>query len=435
MLGCMSWVKKIDEGTARNALTFIKNLSLISLPRFRIVGDYVRYDEPVRNQLKDLKQKITHIIQTYNDTQENFLIWGPQGSGKSEFARQLAKSFGSVVHYEELNLADLKEEDFREALGKLKDANKPVLCLVDEIDSKLAEQWSCEIMLPHLESKTPRRFSRCFILTGSGGSDIEEMKSMIGSRPKGRDLLSRIPYGNEFTVPPIGMEDRLVVALSNLFAVAKKSRFKVQEVDKLALLYVALNPNLSQARKIGHLMTDASNRIPRGEDRLTYDRLFETSSNEKMEFWQRWQNENLFNSFVTVEDSPDGPLGSGNYGRARKWEKSLLQLPRLSDPNSLQQNQLLRVEPNMTIIYAIGCDPPSKRKECTRPLGSNAQGSWFINCTCFCDTRRCTFRRLYLHCFDKRRKGIGYLAKWRKLSGQGRYRENIHTPCIAWVIC
>jgi len=297
----MSWIKELDEVAAHRALQFVRELSVISLPRFRVVGDYVRYDDAIRNQLKNLKQKITNGIRAQTKGQENYLIWGPQGSGKSHFARELAKSFGPTVHYVELNLADLKENDFRKALGSLEDVDKPVLCFIDEIDCKLAEQWSCEALLPYLEPRASQKFRVCFILAGSGGSDMAEFKNIIGVRPKGKDLLSRIPYGNEFTVPPLGVGDKIVVALSNLMAAAKKSHFRLREVDKLALLYIVLNPHLSEARKIGQLAVAALNRVPKGEDRLLYDNLFDFGSTERMEFWQRWREEDLFNSMVAVE--------------------------------------------------------------------------------------------------------------------------------------
>jgi len=298
----MSWVQSIDEAAARSALQFIRELSSISLPRFRIVGDYVRYDDVIRNQLKNLKQKITNGIRACTRRQENYLIWGPPGSGKSHFARELAKSFGTAVRYIELNIADLKEKDFRESLASLEDTDRSVLCFIDEIDCKLAEQWSCEALLPCLEPRVHQKPGVCFILAGSGGSDISEMKSIIELRPKGKDLLSRIPYENEFTVPPLGIEDKIVVALSNLMVATRKLRLDLREVDKLALLYVALNPHLSEARKIGQLAVIASNRIPKGEDRLMYDNLFDPGSIERMEFWRMWQDEDLFNKFVTVED-------------------------------------------------------------------------------------------------------------------------------------
>lgn len=315
----MSWVQEIDEATARLALRFVRELSVISLSRFCIVGDYVRYNDVVRQQLKDLKHRITTSIQAQRRGQGNYLVWGPQGSGKSHFVRQLAKSFGASVRYTELNLADLGEEDFRKALAAIEDADRPVLCLVDEIDSKLAEQWSCEALLPCLEPKESHKLRACFVLAGSGGSDASEMKSIISLRQKGKDLLSRIPYGNEFTIPVLGIEDKVIVALSNLMSATRKLRFRLHEVDKLALLYIALNPHLSEARKIGQLVATVSNRIPEGEDRFRYDNLFDPGSAERMKFWQRWQNEDLFNRFVTVE----GIQSQEQVGEINKLDDSL----------------------------------------------------------------------------------------------------------------
>jgi hypothetical protein len=54
----LSWIDEIDEEAASAALKSIKELDSMNLSEYRVVGNYVRYDEEVRNRLKRLKQRI-----------------------------------------------------------------------------------------------------------------------------------------------------------------------------------------------------------------------------------------------------------------------------------------------------------------------------------------------------------------------------------------
>jgi ABC-type dipeptide/oligopeptide/nickel transport system ATPase component len=291
-----------DESKAREALTLIGELDTVSLPRFRVIGSYVRYDEGVRNLLKDMKQKIVDGLQAHTKGQENYLIWGPPGSGKSYFVQQIANSLDSVTCYRELNLAQLDEQGFRSGLTQLEKVDRPLLCFVDEIDSKPSDPWPYEVLIPQLEPLTLRAVRTCFILAGSSGSDISEMKKRISLRQKGIDLLNRIPNGNECVVPSLSVGDKILVALCQLTKAAKELDFEVREVEKLALCYIALNSRLSSARQLRELAVNCVRRMPKGEDRVKYDYLFSAGDPENKEFWQKWLGEGLVNSFIIVED-------------------------------------------------------------------------------------------------------------------------------------
>src|SRR3989449_9403054 len=95
--------------------------------------------------------------------------------------------------YVELNLAESNEGRFRASLDILESTPQHTLCLVDEADSKPEESWPYELLLRHLEPPEGRRKRVCFILAGSSGRSLEEMTTAIQQRPKGADLLSRIP--------------------------------------------------------------------------------------------------------------------------------------------------------------------------------------------------------------------------------------------------
>jgi len=263
----------------------------------------VRYDESQRNILKDTKQKIATSLTAHSRGRDNYLIWAPPGSGKSFFVQEVAKSLGNGVYYKELNLARLDEHEFRAELVKIEKADMPRLCFIDEIDSKPSDSWPYEALLPSLEPPNRNTVRTCFVLAGSGGKSISEMKERMARRPKGTDLLSRIPNGNESIIPGLGIGDKLLVASAQFLRAAEEMGRTVDEVEKLVLYYVALNPQISSARQIRDLAVRCIERMPPGEERIKYDYLFSAGDPENKIFWVRAQSEEryLANHFVSIK--------------------------------------------------------------------------------------------------------------------------------------
>src|SRR3989442_10234436 len=141
------------------------NLDHIDLARFEVVGNYVRYDEKTRHALKDFRRKVMAGFDGSLGSKENYLIWGPPGSGKTFLVQELARSMGALA-FVELNLAESNEGRFRASLDILESTPQHTLCLVDEADSKAEESWPYELLLRHLEPPEERRKRVCFILAG-----------------------------------------------------------------------------------------------------------------------------------------------------------------------------------------------------------------------------------------------------------------------------
>jgi hypothetical protein len=80
------------------------------------------------------------------------------------------------------------------------------------------------------------------------------MKERIAKRPKGVDLLSRIPSRNESALPGLTLGDRLLVASTQFLRAASERGQKTDEVEKLVLYYIALDPKLNSARQIRDLV-------------------------------------------------------------------------------------------------------------------------------------------------------------------------------------
>ena len=281
----------------------IAKMDVIKLSRYQIVGNYTRYEEQALNELKDAKLNIFAAVQDSIPTRKNFLIWAAPGSGKTYFAQQIADFLSDTCRYFELNLAKLNEGELNAQLSSITNSPDPSLCLIDEIDSKPNESWPYEIMLPFFDSSIDKEPPLVMIMAGSSGFSLTGMKERIASRPKGQDLLSRIPAENQFTIPPISFGDRILIILSQFVQAAQESGHQINSVEKLGLYYVALNERLSNARQLHEFAVRAVERVPRGDDRIKYDHLFTPGDPENKRFWLDVSAvaQDLVNHFVIVE--------------------------------------------------------------------------------------------------------------------------------------
>jgi len=293
-----------DDPVTEEARSVIGALDGVVLSRYSVVGDYTRYEETVRNTLKDVRHKIAAGFDRPSRKRENYLVWAAPGSGKTYFVQQVATSLAQAVRYQECNLAKCGRQEFLSGLGQLDAESKPCLCLIDEVDAKPDEAWPYEVLLPYLDINADRRAQFVFVLTGSSGPNLVEMKKQIASRPKGADLLTRIPAGNEFEIPPMDLGDRVLVVLSQFRQAGRELGKEVKEVEKLGLYYVALDSRLANARQLHELAIRAIERLPTAEDRIKYDHLFGAGDPENKAFWMQSlpAAAELANRFVTLED-------------------------------------------------------------------------------------------------------------------------------------
>lgn len=273
-----------DDDAATDALALISGLEGVTLSRYWVVPGYVRFDETVRQALKDARQQIVAGLNAPARTRENHLIWAPPGSGKTYFVQQVVASLSGPSEYCELNLAASLEEEFVGAMRHLK-ARAPCLCLVDEIDARPEEPWPYEVLLPLLDANVSEGARLVFVLAGSGGASLAEMKERIMARPKGADLLSRIPAGNEYVVPPMNAGDRLLAALTQVRKAAAARGRVLNMVEKMALYYLVAQPKLANPRQLREAVVRAVERTSSADDRLKYDHLFSAGEVENKSFW------------------------------------------------------------------------------------------------------------------------------------------------------
>ncbi|HLX32034.1 MAG TPA: AAA family ATPase [Gaiellaceae bacterium] len=281
---------------------------------YAVVGSYMRFGEGVREQLKDARARIAEACAQPAKRRDNHLLWAAPGSGKTYFVEQVAASLPEVS-YCELNLAKLSEEAFRDGLGEAV-AGGPTVCLVDEVDAKPEESWPYEVLMPFLDVNLDRGGGIVFVLAGSSGSTIDEFKDRIGARPKGRDVLSRVPEVNGWEIAPMDAGDRILVALSQMLNAASEVGRPVSGVEKLALLYLGSVPHLANARQLREFAVRAVERGSANDDRVRYDDLFDSGDPENKSYWTSVmpQAEPLVHSFVQIQDGTR-KAQSGNGSR------------------------------------------------------------------------------------------------------------------------
>lgn len=282
----------------------IVDMNVVKLSRYSIVGKYTRYQEHVLNELKDAKQNIVSGLVSGSTSRANYLLWAAPGSGKTFFAQQIATAHSESCEYVEINLAKLDKDEFDLALSKLMQSTTPTLCLIDEIDAKPKEPWPYDVLLPYLDASLSRPIPLVFIMAGSSGFSLDGMKERISVRPKGKDVLSRIPAENQFIIPPMSFGDRILIVLSQFVQAGSELGHNINYVEKLGLYYVALNERLSNARQLREFAVHAVERVPQGDDRIKYDSLFVPGDPENKRFWQEVSEVagELVNSYVTIEE-------------------------------------------------------------------------------------------------------------------------------------
>jgi TolB-like protein/Tfp pilus assembly protein PilF len=287
----------------QEAVALLGTLGAVQLGRYRVVGSCYRYDEGARNLLKDLKQKISAGLGVASARNENYLVWAPPGGGKTFFVQQVYASIGTTVRYEEVNLAECDEAGFRSKIAKIATAPEACLCLLDEIDSKPNESWPYEALLPFLEPGRPRKTAKVFVMAGSSGTSLSDLKAAIAGRPKGADLLSRIPQDNLWSIPSMSVGDRVLVAVASFKVAAETLGHPISEIEKLALYYIVVNPLLGSARQIREFTLRGVQRVPPGEDRVKYDHLFDPGDPLNKEFWVRAKSQapGLVGAFLQID--------------------------------------------------------------------------------------------------------------------------------------
>ena len=295
-------LRQRGKATSFWMIPLVRDLEAVRLARYSVVGDYIRFEQPVLHALKDLRARIVGGLEPGAARRNNHLIWAPPGSGKTYFVQQVGASLHTKAAYVEINLAKVGREQMQADLEQVAASDEAALVLIDEVDARADEAWPYELLLPYLDLGAEGK-TVAFVLAGSVSFSLEEMKRMMAARPKGKDVLSRVPTQNESTIPAMTFGDRVLVVLGQFCRAAREIGRELRSVEKLALYYSAVNPRLANVRQLREFAVRAAARIPAADDRIKYDHLFEAGDPENKRFYMELvpMAGELVNSFIDVE--------------------------------------------------------------------------------------------------------------------------------------
>jgi SAM-dependent methyltransferase len=290
--------------TKNETLDLINKLDKIPISSCTIVGTYIRYNRDVVQQLTKVRYRIGAELIPRSRPQ-NYLIWAAPGAGKTYFIEQIAASNPHVT-YQELNLAKLEKREFQDTLKHVMEGEGPTLCFIDEVDAKPHTAWPYEILLPSLEPSDNRQRALVFVLAGSTGTSLAEFKQRIEKRPKGRDLLARIPSTNEYAIPPLDQGDRIIIAVSQMLNAATDKGRTFTAIDKLAVYYIAMASHIDNPRQIREFAERVVKRASLDENTIRYDDLFDAGDSGRFAFYNSVmpEAERLATTFVSVDAAP-----------------------------------------------------------------------------------------------------------------------------------
>jgi predicted ATPase/Flp pilus assembly protein TadD len=333
------------ERSSDELVALVGSLSSVRMDDYAVVGSYMRFGERVREQLKDARLRIAEACATPAKRRDNHLLWAAPGSGKTYFVEQVAASLPDIT-YAELNLAKLTEAAFRDGLASAIGGG-PTICLIDEVDAKPDEPWPYEALMPYLDVNLERDGGIVFVLAGSSGATIEEFRGRIRARPKGTDVLSRVPEANGWEIAPMDAGDRILVALSQMLNAAAELDRPIAGVEKLALHYLAAAPHLANARQLREFAVRAVERGSARSDRIRYDDLFDSGDPQNKTYWASVMPDAdaLVDSFVHIREVAPSPAASSS---ARQPEKPRAHLPLPATPFFGRETELAELTALLT---------------------------------------------------------------------------------------
>lgn len=281
---------------------FLKELKQFDADETIVVGNYRRFDEQTRNNLKNRVREISRGLVENTTVHENFLIWAAPGSGKTYFIEQIAKSLEPNIKSIVLNFSNISREDLKGRISEIAGVDKPVLVLFDEVDARPEETWLYPEALDSLDTNLKKNRQAVFALVGSMPGGIDEMIDSMKRRPKGNDLFSRVPDWNRFEIPELTLGDQIAVIVSQLATASHSRGLTINAVEKAALYFILKTEEYKSARKLSDFIGSAVLRVRGTEDRLHFDDLFNLGDPRGKAFWAQKlaEMERLGNTYVRL---------------------------------------------------------------------------------------------------------------------------------------
>jgi hypothetical protein len=279
----------------------IEKIERIGLSKSTVVGDYRRYDEAARTELISRKNSIENALTHMSNSHRNYLVWAAPGSGKTYFIRQIAAAMGARIRYEEVNVSSDTLKDLKEKIDLVHQETRPVLFLIDEVDTSMPTIAYPEFF-SYLDMNLTSQNNIVFVLVGSQKGGRESMVAGISSREKGADMLDRVPVAHRFDVPPGSTEDLALVLLSQAHAASTGKAPPLSRVQKAAVFFALENRIHRSPRQLAALAQRAAARLVGPE--LNFDCMFDPNDIRQYEFASENLSSlrNLWNTYIEIED-------------------------------------------------------------------------------------------------------------------------------------
>lgn len=254
----------------------LKDLNEIGLAAISVHGKYRRFSNEDRANLVGLADRIRRALVTKSLTRENFLVFASPGSGKTFFVEELARTLANTVTFVPIDLSRDSREACEAKLAQVADSKQACLCMIDEVDGRKGEEWPYDMIYKKLDlNEDPERPPVVFVLIGSSGETVTNLREKIRSRYKGKDMIDRIPASAQHCaeIPPMGVGDTVCVYASKILEAAEAQKKTIQNIEKFAAYHAILT--CRTPRQIKLLADQAVRRIPLGHTQVYYEHHFE----------------------------------------------------------------------------------------------------------------------------------------------------------------
>lgn len=242
-------VQSDERRKPEEAEQLLRGTEALSFSHFKVAEHYLRFDDGARGKLSRLKEVVEQKL-TSRSGLHSYLVWGPSSEGKTSLWEGIGASLSANVRSITVDLSKDSEEAMLAKLAELQNEHRPVLFLVDEVDTRSTETWPYEQLFNRLETIDRKTKSVVFVLIGSTGGNLFGLERHIHGRQKGPDLLTRISPFEKVEVPPLTLGDRMVIFCKNLRDNIVPPQGSDLSVEKLLLLFVLLRPELGTPRAL-----------------------------------------------------------------------------------------------------------------------------------------------------------------------------------------
>jgi ATPase family associated with various cellular activities (AAA) len=267
----------------------------LKLADYVVVGNCVCVNPDSRSYLRWIAERIAVGLKKKTLVAENFLIWGSSGSGKSFLVKQIAADMGGTITFVDVDFSSVTLDELKAKVAAVNNADKPVLVLFDEVDSRETEAWIYTEVFRLLEINFNDPVKQAvFVLVGSGGGSKYGLMKRIreteagAKRDRGDDLINRIENDNQVELPDLILDDRIAVLASQIVSIAREqANLTIVEIEKLAIYCLLSNQELTRPRHYELAIRRALARLSDPDSsQFRFEDLFDRYDPNVRVFWE-----------------------------------------------------------------------------------------------------------------------------------------------------